>query len=249
MDFVQGWIKVLDPDHPREVSTFATGLTRPVDLTFAPDGGLYVLLRDAWVIDDKFRPHTGSLIKITGPLHVKARKPRVSLEPPPRAGYNQSVRFRSLVSKRRSPDATHLRAQPAGRPGRPCTCPRRWPEHVGEVVLVRSAGLRAADLLYQRRASSTTCTSDSATIPNRIFKKHGIEIVGFWTPQDEKDGKGSKLVYLIAFPSREAAKKSWEEFRNDPEWQKVYAESHKNGVLVKKVDSVFLDPTDYSPIK
>ncbi len=84
---------------------------------------------------------------------------------------------------------------------------------------------------------------------NRIFKKHGIEIVGFWTPQDEKDGKGEKLVYLIAFPSREAAKKSWEEFRNDPEWQKVFAESHKDGVLVKKVDSVFLDPTDYSPIK
>ena len=84
---------------------------------------------------------------------------------------------------------------------------------------------------------------------SRIFKKHGIEIVGFWTPQDEKDGKGEKLVYLIAFPSREAAKKSWEEFRNDPEWKKVFAESHKDGVLVKKVDSVYLDPTDYSPIK
>jgi len=42
-------------------SPFATGLTRPVDLAFAPGGGLYVLLRDAWVIDDKFRPHTGSL--------------------------------------------------------------------------------------------------------------------------------------------------------------------------------------------
>jgi hypothetical protein len=83
----------------------------------------------------------------------------------------------------------------------------------------------------------------------RIFKKHGIEIVGFWTPQDDKDGKGEKLVYLIAFPSREAAKKAWQEFRDDPEWQKVYSESHKDGVLVKKVDSVFLDPTDYSPIK
>jgi hypothetical protein len=84
---------------------------------------------------------------------------------------------------------------------------------------------------------------------SRIFKKHGIEIVGFWTPQDDKDGKGDKLVYLIAFPSREAASKSWEEFKNDPEWKKVYAESHKDGVLVKKVDSVYLDPTDYSPIK
>jgi NIPSNAP len=87
---------------------------------------------------------------------------------------------------------------------------------------------------------------------NRIFKKNGIEIIGFWTPQDEKedkDGNGGKLIYLLAFPSREAAKKSWDAFRNDPEWQKAKAESEKDGVLVKKVDSVYLDPTDYSPIK
>ncbi len=64
MDFVQGWIKVLDPDRPDRVEAFAAGLTRPCDLAFAPDGGLYVLLRDAWVIDDKFRPHTGSLARI-----------------------------------------------------------------------------------------------------------------------------------------------------------------------------------------
>jgi hypothetical protein len=83
----------------------------------------------------------------------------------------------------------------------------------------------------------------------RIFKKHGIEIVGFWTPQDQEQGKGEKLIYLIAFPSREAAKKAWQEFGDDPEWQKAKAESHRNGVIVKKVESVFLDPTDYSPIR
>jgi hypothetical protein len=82
-----------------------------------------------------------------------------------------------------------------------------------------------------------------------LFKKHGAEVIGFWTPSDEKDGKGGKLVYLLAFPSREAAKKTWEEFRKDPEWQKVREESEKNGGLVKKVDSVFLEPTDYSAIK
>jgi hypothetical protein len=83
----------------------------------------------------------------------------------------------------------------------------------------------------------------------QLLKKHGAELIGFWTPQDDKDGKGSRLVYLVAFPSREAAEKIWKEFRDDPEWKKVYAESHKNGVLVKKVESVFLDPTDYSAIK
>ncbi len=64
MDFVQGWIKVLDPDHPSDVRTFATGLSRPCDLAFAADGRLLVLLRDAWVIDGKFRPHSGSLVEI-----------------------------------------------------------------------------------------------------------------------------------------------------------------------------------------
>lgn len=63
-DFVKGWIKVLDPDHPDRVATFATGLARPVDLKFAPDGSLYVLLRDAWVKDQSFRPGTGSLQRI-----------------------------------------------------------------------------------------------------------------------------------------------------------------------------------------
>ena len=63
-DFVKGWINVLDPEHPEKVETFATGLARPVDLRFAADGSLYLLQRDAWVIDQNFRPATGSLLKI-----------------------------------------------------------------------------------------------------------------------------------------------------------------------------------------
>jgi hypothetical protein len=74
MDFVRGWIKVLDPDHPAQVNTFAAGLTRPVGLAFGPDGALYVLLRDAWVVDGNFRPGTGSLLRI--------RPEPVSGEPP-----------------------------------------------------------------------------------------------------------------------------------------------------------------------
>jgi hypothetical protein len=27
-----------------------------------------------------------------------------------------------------------------------------------------------------------------------LFKKHGIEVIGFWTPHSEKDGKGKKVV-------------------------------------------------------
>lgn len=82
-----------------------------------------------------------------------------------------------------------------------------------------------------------------------LFKKHGMELVGFWTPREAKDGKGDTLVYILAYPSKEAADASWKAFRDDPEWKKVVEESHRGGVLVKKVDSVYLDPTDYSDIK
>jgi glucose/arabinose dehydrogenase len=78
MDFVQGWIKVLDPDHPNAAYPFGTGLSRPVDLAFALDGTLFVLQRDAWVIDDKFEPHTGSLLKIRHVSETHADKARRS---------------------------------------------------------------------------------------------------------------------------------------------------------------------------
>lgn len=82
-----------------------------------------------------------------------------------------------------------------------------------------------------------------------IFKRHGMEVVGFWGPTDKDKGSQNTLVYLLAFPSREAATKSWKEFRDDPEWKKVAAESEVNGKLVEKVDSVFLNSTDYAPVK
>jgi NIPSNAP protein len=83
---------------------------------------------------------------------------------------------------------------------------------------------------------------------NRLFRKHGMTIIGFWTPTDEKE-PSDKLIYILAFPSREAADKSWNAFRDDPEWKAAKAASERNGVLVEKVESVFMKPTDYSPMK
>jgi NIPSNAP len=81
-----------------------------------------------------------------------------------------------------------------------------------------------------------------------IFQKHGMTSIGYWLPTDEPL-KGRTLVYMLAFPSREAATKDWSEFRDDPEWKKVAAASEANGKLVEKVDSIFLEPTDFSSIK
>ena len=82
-----------------------------------------------------------------------------------------------------------------------------------------------------------------------LFKKHGMELVGFWTPIDEKDGKADTLVYMLAFPSRDAAKASWSAFQADPDWIKARNASEEDGKIVAKVTSVFLDPTDYSSMK
>jgi hypothetical protein len=82
----------------------------------------------------------------------------------------------------------------------------------------------------------------------RIFRKHGMESVGYWQPQDAPDSQNT-LIYIISHASREQAKKNWAEFQADPEWQKVANDSQVNGKIVSKVESVFLDPADYSPLK
>ena len=89
---------------------------------------------------------------------------------------------------------------------------------------------------------------------NRLFQKHGMTLVGYWTPVPDAKGEltpeaANTLVYILAYPSREAREASWKGFMTDPEWQAAYKESHKDGPLVGKVISQFLKPTDYSPIK
>lgn len=82
----------------------------------------------------------------------------------------------------------------------------------------------------------------------RLFTKHGMTSIGYWTPMDEP-GSQNTLIYVLAHQSREAAKKSWDAFRNDPDWQKARKESEAGGPIVSKVDSVFMSATDYSPLK
>jgi hypothetical protein len=80
---------------------------------------------------------------------------------------------------------------------------------------------------------------------NRLFVKHGMELVGYWMPIDKPD----VLVYVLAYPSRDAAAKAWTAFRGDADWNAARKASETEGPIVLKVDSVYMSPTDYSPIK
>ena len=98
-----------------------------------------------------------------------------------------------------------------------------------------TAGEGKLDLLHARFRNHTL----------RIFQRHGMTNVWYGKPMDAPLSQDT-LIYVLAHQSRAAATKSWESFRADPEWQRVAKES---GVGAVKVQSVFLEPTDYSPMK
>jgi NIPSNAP len=81
----------------------------------------------------------------------------------------------------------------------------------------------------------------------KLFTKHGMTNVGYWVPDDKPD----VIVYILAYPTRAARDASWKAFGADPVWQaaKKASEDAAGGSLTTKVDSVFLQSTDYSPVK
>src|SRR5258708_5459308 len=60
----------------------------------------------------------------------------------------------------------------------------------------------------------------------KLFEKHDIQNLGYWVPLDNSE---IKLIYLLAYPSREARDKSWKAFMADPDWQAAYKASEANG--------------------
>ena len=79
----------------------------------------------------------------------------------------------------------------------------------------------------------------------RLFKKHGIESMGYWVPTDPEKSTNT-LIYVIKHKSRDAANASWKAFLADPEWKKVAKESGV-GRLATRPESVYMETTDYSP--
>lgn len=79
----------------------------------------------------------------------------------------------------------------------------------------------------------------------KLLEKHGVTSVGYWVPLQNTDD--TRLVFLLAYPSRDAREASWKDFMADPDWQAAYKESESKGALVTKVENFFLAATDYSP--
>ena len=126
-------------------------------------------------------------------------------------------------------------------------CPALWAEKAGradpahdstavyELRIYHAAPGKLPDLLARFRDHTM-----------KIFARHGIESVAYWTPWDEPE-KSNTLIYILRHPSREAADANWKVFQDDPNWKSVKEKSEANGKLVEKVDSTFMALTDFSP--
>jgi hypothetical protein len=96
---------------------------------------------------------------------------------------------------------------------------------------VRPEGPGSIDLLHARFRQHT----------NRLFRKHGMTIVGFWHPTN----KPNSLIYILAYKDRAARDAAWKAFQSDPEWVKVRTEMQV-GV---QVEAIVMSAVDYGPMK
>jgi hypothetical protein len=86
-----------------------------------------------------------------------------------------------------------------------------------------------------------------ADITMGYFKRHGIQVTGFWT--NEIGGSSDQLLYILAWENLADREKKWSAFVADQERLAKFAETEKNGPLVARLTAQILRPTAYSPMQ
>jgi hypothetical protein len=86
-----------------------------------------------------------------------------------------------------------------------------------------------------------------AEITVGFFDKHRIQVVGFWT--NELGGASDQLLYILAYDSLADRETKWNAFVADKDRLAKFAETEKNGPLVRRLTAQILRPTAYSPMK
>jgi hypothetical protein len=84
------------------------------------------------------------------------------------------------------------------------------------------------------------------TLTCRLFEKHGIKQVGFWTVEDEST---SDLVYMLKWSSLAENEEKWASFRVDPEWVEARAKEAEAGRIVASITTRMLTPTAFSALR
>jgi NIPSNAP len=85
------------------------------------------------------------------------------------------------------------------------------------------------------------------TVTCRLFEKHGIRQVGFWTVAIGESS--SDLVYMLQWESLADREKRFAAFAADPEWIEARKSSEADGPIVASVTNSILMPTSFSELK
>lgn len=87
----------------------------------------------------------------------------------------------------------------------------------------------------------------------KLFQKHGMTNLGYWNLMKDQKGADDTLIYILAHKSKDAARASFDAFRKDTDWvaARQASEAKAGGSLTVQdgVKSVFMEATDYSPVK
>lgn len=120
------------------------------------------------------------------------------------------------------------------------------------MTLATNAAAQAEERVYELRTYTTHPGRLPALLARfknhtlKLFEKHGMKNEMYWIPTDEKL-KDNTLIYVVSHESEEAAKKSWDAFRNDPDWKQARDASEADGKIVLKVESVYMKKAEFSP--
>ena len=122
-------------------------------------------------------------------------------------------------------------------PARPKTAPEaRWlTGPLYELRIYEASEGRHRDLIKRFREHT-----------DGLFKKHGMEPMGYWIPTDGSYKQKRKFVYVLQHPSRYAAYQNWIKFSTDAEWEAVLDRPEYKGLLSERPVSIFMTENEYS---
>ncbi|EGF91285.1 NIPSNAP family protein [Asticcacaulis biprosthecium C19] len=128
---------------------------------------------------------------------------------------------------------------------------------IAAIVAVAAWGTRAESLqppqigMYELRID-TAAEGKMAELDARfrdhtigLFRKHGMTPIAVFHPANPDD---HRLIYLIGYKDRDARDAAWNAFDTDPERTRVDRASQAKGALTTRTETLFLVPTDYSPV-
>jgi hypothetical protein len=120
--------------------------------------------------------------------------------------------------------------------------------HLMHLTQVRADSNRVFELrIYHAVPGKVPALESRFRDASKLLAKHDLKAVGYWIPYDDP-AWDNKFIYIVAHPSRDKAEKNWDAFHADPAFQE-FVKSERANKLIESVDSIYMRPTDFSPVK